>query len=207
MTRAFQHSGEIAQELSKIAPSGFFIGLRIGFAFPLEEMNTFPESWIKTYTSGGYMLQDPVLRWAYMNVGMSRWSDIPAVSDSPIMAEAAEHGLRYGAAVSFVDTDGGGLRSVGNFAHDSREFTDDELDALVWAIEVLHKQSAPPSNLTAAELEALRMVKEGLRVKQIAFDLGVSEGAIKQRLKAAKTKLGASTSAQAASLAAAFGLV
>jgi LuxR family transcriptional regulator len=49
-------------------------------------------------------------------------------------------------------------------------------------IQRLHTEKAPPSNLTLAELEALRMVRDGLRVKQIAFELGVSEGAVKQRL-------------------------
>ena len=37
------------------------------------------------------------------------------------------------------------------------------------------------------------MVKDGKRLKQIAHELGVSEGAVKQRLKNAKTKLGAAT--------------
>jgi len=51
------------------------------------------------------------------------------------------------------------------------------------------------------------MVREGLRLKQIAHDLGVSEGAVKQRLKNAKSKLGANTSAQAAAMVADFGLI
>jgi LuxR family transcriptional regulator len=74
-------------------------------------------------------------------------------------------------------------------------------------IQRLHAEKAPPSNLTLAELEALRMVRDGLRVKQIALELGVSEGAVKQRLKNAKLKLGAQTGAQAAAMASEFGLI
>ena len=51
------------------------------------------------------------------------------------------------------------------------------------------------------------MVRDGLRVKQIAYELGVSEGAVKQRLKNAKLKLGAQTGAQAAAMASEFGLI
>lgn len=51
------------------------------------------------------------------------------------------------------------------------------------------------------------MVKDGKRLKQIAHELGVSEGAVKQRLKNAKLKLGAATGAQAAARAAGFGLI
>tara|TARA_B110000977_G_C10850713_1_gene405683 strand:- start:4 stop:207 length:204 start_codon:yes stop_codon:yes gene_type:complete len=66
---------------------------------------------------------------------------------------------------------------------------------------------APPTNLTMAELEALGMIKDGKRLKEIAFDLGVTEGAVKQRLKNAKTKLGAKTGTQAAALASQYGLI
>jgi len=65
----------------------------------------------------------------------------------------------------------------------------------------------PPTNLTAAELEALAMVKDGQRLKQIAYNLGVTEGAVKQRLKNAKIKLGANTSTQAATMARQFKLI
>ena len=65
----------------------------------------------------------------------------------------------------------------------------------------------PPSNLTMAELEALRMVKNGLLLKQIAAQLGVSDGAVKQRLKNARLKLNAKTGTQAASMATAYGLI
>ena len=70
-----------------------------------------------------------------------------------------------------------------------------------------HAEMAPPKNLTMAELEALGMVKDGKRLKEIAFDLGVTEGAVKQRLKNAKTKLGAKTGTQAAALASQYGLI
>jgi LuxR family transcriptional regulator len=51
------------------------------------------------------------------------------------------------------------------------------------------------------------MVRDGKRLKEIAFDLGVTEGAVKQRLKNAKIKLGAKTGTQAAALASQYGLI
>lgn len=70
-----------------------------------------------------------------------------------------------------------------------------------------HSEMAPPTNLTKAELEALGMVRDGKRLKEIAHVLGVSEGAVKQRLKNAKLKLDAKTGSQAAALAAQHGLI
>ena len=51
------------------------------------------------------------------------------------------------------------------------------------------------------------MVRDGLLMKEIASLLGVTEGAVQQRLKNAKLKLNASTSSQAVSMAAGFGLI
>ena len=70
-----------------------------------------------------------------------------------------------------------------------------------------HAEMAPPKNLTMAELEALGMVRDGKRLKEIAHLIGVTEGAVKQRLKNAKLKLGAKTGSQAAALASQYGLI
>ena len=71
----------------------------------------------------------------------------------------------------------------------------------------MHAAMAPPTNLTVAELEALRMVENGLLVKEIANALGVTDGAIKLRLKGAKAKLRAKTGSQAVSMARSFRLI
>ena len=70
-----------------------------------------------------------------------------------------------------------------------------------------HAALSPPTNLTEAELEALRMARGGMLLKEIAHQLGVSEGAIKQRLKSAKVKLDARNSTHAIAKATQFGLI
>ena len=62
--------------LEALAPSGYHIALRVGFAFPEVEHNTFPRAWIETYTQSGFMLHDPVIRWIYDNVGTISWSQV-----------------------------------------------------------------------------------------------------------------------------------
>lgn len=191
------------ERLSRLAPVGYYIALRVGFAFPLEEYNHLPASWVEIYTSERLILDDPAIRWAYSNEGVMRWS---AIEDpTGLFVRARRLGLRHGAVASVAEA--GGARSYGLFIRDDREFSDRELVALDEMIRRLHAASAPPSNLTQAEIEVLRMVKNGYRLKQIAHALGVTEGAIKQRLKNARTKLGANTATQAATLAAGFGLI
>ena len=75
-------------EIGQLAPSGYYVALRIGFAFPMEEVNAFPAEWINHYTKQRFMLFDPVVRWAYSNVGTVRWSEIPIDDPKRIIAQA-----------------------------------------------------------------------------------------------------------------------
>nr|WP_296417331.1 LuxR family transcriptional regulator [Pseudooctadecabacter sp.] len=198
---------ETHDDVLMLAPTGYYIALRVGFAFPMEEVNALPQPWVDHYTKLRFMLHDPVTRWVYSNTGAVRWRDIELPDPMRVLDQAQTFGLRYGLAVSYFDGNTDGHRSFGHFARSDRDFEDDEILSLTGYIERRHHEKAPPTNLTQAELEALSMLREGMRLKQIAHDLGVSEGAVKQRLKNAKTKLGAQTSAQAAALAKEFGLL
>ncbi len=195
------------EDIVQLAPTGFYIALRIGFAFPMEEVNELPPEWVEHYTNQRFMLFDPVIRWAYSNAGTCRWSELPLDDPKRILAQAQTFGLRYGVIVSVFDGNADGQRSFGSFVRADREFTDLEVKLLRAFLNRRHTEMAPPTNLTRAELEALGMVKDGRRLKEIAHELSVSEGAVKQRLKNAKLKLGAKTGTHAAAMASQYGLI
>jgi LuxR family transcriptional regulator len=195
------------EQIAEIAPAGHYIALRIGFAFPVEEINALPPDWIDHYTKNRFMLFDPIIRWAYGNVGALRWSDIKMDDPRKVISQAKTFGLRFGAAISVFDGNAEGQRSFGSFVRSDRDFSDIEIKVLHAYVKRRHTEMAPPTNLTMAELEALGMVRDGKRLKEIAFELGVTEGAVKQRLKNAKLKLDAKTGTQAAALASQYGLI
>ncbi len=194
-------------DLAEIAPAGYYIALRVGFAFPMEEVNALPCAWVEHYTNHRFMLHDPVIRWAYANTGAIRWGEIRLDDPLRILQQARNFGLQYGVTICCFDGNREGQRSFASFMRADREFTDAEINLLSVYLKRRHNAKAPPTNITQAEIEALRMVKQGMRLKQIAHELGVSEGAIKQRLKNAKLKLGAQTGAQAAAMASEFQLI
>ena len=194
-------------DVQALAPAGHYIALRIGFAFPVEEVNALPADWVDHYTQHRFMLFDPVMRWAYSNVGMEKWSNLAHDDPRKVIAQAKTFGLRYGVVVSVFDGNAEGQRSFGSFARGDREFTRLETQVLQTYVSRRHFEMSPPKNLTMAELEALGMVRDGKRLKEVAHELGVSEGAVKQRLKNAKLKLGAKTGSQAAAMAAQYGLI
>lgn len=192
---------------SDIAPAGHYLALRVGFSFPVYEQNALPAEWVKIYTAQGFMLHDPVIQWLYSNIGAVRWSEIEIADPRDVLGKATAFFLNYGVAISYMDDDQTGQRSFGTFSRSDREFTDAEIELLSGQILHLHSTKAPPTNLTEAEKEVLVMVKNGMLLKQIAAELSVSQGAIKQRLKNAKNKLDARNSAQAAAMALEYGLI
>ncbi len=194
-------------ELCAIAPAGFYLAIRIGFAFPMVELNHLPASWVREYTAGGLMVHDPAMSWAYKNSGTARWSDLVASDSLGVLDLAKDHGLEYGAVVSCTDRNDASQRSFGLFCRSDREYDVRELTWLGDRLGEYHRLHARPANLTSAELETLGLVKNGLLMKEIACILNVSESAIKQRLKNARLKLNAKTGPQAAAMATMFGMI
>jgi LuxR family transcriptional regulator len=201
-------NGRIADyAFSEFANAGFYIAFRVEFLLPEYEHNSLPRAWVHKYTQQGLMMQDPVMRWIYGHTGKIRWSEIDIPDTHGVLTRAAEHDLAFGLVISSIDTEVTGLRSFGNFCRSDREFLDQEIEELERRLELLFEDLTAPTDLTEAELEALRLVKDGLLIKEVAHELGISEGAVKQRLRAAKDKLGARTTPHAVSVASNFGLI
>lgn len=190
-----------------VATAGYYLALRVGFAYPQEEVNELPVEWVEFYTQNCFMLHDPVIRWVYAHTGAVRWRDIPFEDPKKVLFAARGFGLCYGVAVSCYDDSLGSERSYGSFARKDRDFSDTEIAGLAAVVRDLHHKPVSDVTITEAEREALAMVKAGMRVKEIAHLFGVSDGAIKQRLSNAKRKLDAKTGAQAAARASDLGLI
>ncbi len=150
-------------------------------------------------------MKDPAHLWALENSGSVRWRDL----DDPynVISAARRFQINHGLTISIRD-ESTGERSYGSFARADREFSDAEVARLRDILSALHQDYRQPDRkLTRAEKEALTLVKDGYLMKEIANLLGVSEGAVKLRLRKAKTKLNAKTSTHAAARASAFGFI
>lgn len=201
-----------AAPFARLSPAGYFLALRFGLARAALSLHALPPKWAARYAQRGYLVFDPVVRRLFAAPGRLLWSDVPASEDpAGILAQAASFGLKHGVGLSFRDEEGAGpvaaQISFGLFARADRPFTEDEIGELAAAMEEAHVRLRPPAGVTRAEREALGMIRAGYLTKEIAAELGVTDGAIKQRLKNAKVKLGANTTAEAACLAADHGLI
>lgn len=180
--------------LSDLAPAGFSAGLHIRFASPLMYVRTYDEAWTKVYDENAYALRDPLVFWGLGVKGHTRWSAIKLPDPFNILGQARSHGLVYGAVISCGPITS---RSIIGMAHNEREFTDAEVAEAAKIVKNLHIAAEPPTALTPAQVEALRLLADGDRHAAAAAKLGISESAFKARLQSARVRLGARTTAQA----------
>ena len=180
--------------LKRLAPKGYALGLHIRFASAHIMVQTYDPEWIERYTSRGYMLCDPIVSWGFANTGSSRWSELDFPDPHDVLGQAAAFGLNYGVAISHGPVSS---RTIGGFARGEREFTDEEISKIRETVAMLHEESTPPESLTSAQRHALRLVASGHRYAEAAALLGISESALKARLKSARDRLYARTTAEA----------
>lgn len=185
---------QLLQELGSIAPMGYSVGLHIRFASPLVYRSTYPEEWVDIYNTHSYYLRDPLVFWGLGLAGTTRWSAIPLPDPFGVMDKAARYGLNFGAVSSYGPVTS---RSIVGIARSDREFSDTELSALEELTIRLHIEAKPPSELTKAQIEALRCLADGDRHAAAAERLGISESALKARLVSARIRLEARTTSEA----------
>jgi LuxR family transcriptional regulator, quorum-sensing system regulator SdiA len=195
---------EFTDQIGMLAPAGFYVALRVGFSFPTEELNQLPDQWVEHYTKHGLVVYDPMMKWVYASTGVARVSELESPDPMGVLPTAALFGLTHGAVVSAHLATDRGRRSFGFFFRGDREYHSGELEMLNSMLSTLHSDQAKPLDaaLTGAEIEALRMLSRGMRLRQIADTIGISESAVKARLNGAKRKLSARTASQAATIAA-----
>lgn len=181
-------------KLTELAPAGYALGLHIRFASAQIMVNTYDPRWIEIYTNRGYMLCDPLVSWGFGTEGTVRWSELNHPDPHGVMEQAKSFGLNYGVAVSHGPTSS---RTIGGFGRSDREFTDAEIAAIAEMVHLLHRETEPPEHLSAAQVEALRLIAKGFRYSEAAYRLGISESALKARLRTARERLLSRTTAEA----------
>lgn len=180
--------------LSKLSPAGYALGLHIRFASAHLMIQTYDPKWIEIYTRNGYMLCDPLVSWGFGTTGTCRWSALDYPDPHDVLGKAREYGLNYGVAISHGDV---ASRTIGGFARSDREFNDQEIAQIHQTVRLLHDASTPPEKLTDAQRHALRLIARGSRYAEAAALLGISESALKARLKAVRERLFVRTTAEA----------
>lgn len=197
---------EIDQELSRLAPRGYMFALHLRFSRPVRRVCTYPSGWIQTYTRRNLGIGDPMMIWCMLNEGSIRWSRLTETAADPlnVMGQARQSGLAYGVAVAHGPVES---RSYIGAAHDSREFTDAEIDRMSQLLRQGHDHLDEATALRPILVEALEAIACGMTYDQACTALGISRTALRYRLQTARTALGTEDNAQAIRKAIDLGLM
>ena len=151
MTSTQFEISETLGQLNELAPTGYALGIHIEFTTPKFMFQTYPKDWLDYYSSNGLVMSDPMVAWAFQNVGTLRWSAL----DDPtgVMKKAAEFGMNYGVVVSVVSEDS---RTICGFANAEREFTDDEIAQLEAGAKRIHDNTADTALLDPQTVKQLK---------------------------------------------------
>ncbi|MCP1169855.1 autoinducer binding domain-containing protein [Limimaricola litoreus] len=189
-------------ELARIAPAGFVTALRVSRGRPVHLENRMHPAWRETYARKSYFLRDPAIGWALGHDGVIEWE---ALADAyGVIADARAHGVAHGITVA---TGSAEVRSFCGLARQDRSFTASERQTALDVLTRLHEGPPGAISLTKAQREALRLMAGGERHSRAAALIGISESALKARLKSARLSLGARTTAEAVHAAQMHGLI
>ena len=182
------------QSLQKFGTTGYAVMLHLrGLSCRMVE-RTYPQEWVEHYNANGYALRDPIVGWCLEHEGVARWSNPDLPDPYGIMKRAAEFGLGYGAAVSIGPRN---CRSIINIARSDRELSEEELREFEQLSLNIHRALPLEIELTVKQIEAIECVAAGMRMKQAAAFIGISDSALKFRFRAIREKLSARTNAEA----------
>lgn len=181
-----------------MAPAGFILAFNLTMRGPEYFHSEYPKDWQREYERKNYAWGDPILLWAAVNTGDKRWSDVRLPDLVGVFKAAERFNIRYGATFSRKHS---GKKSVLTVAHDTREFTDEEMTILARSFDMLVVEAKIDGTLTEVELDTLRCVQQGMEYPEIAALLGISVPTVKVRVEKARTKLGARNTAQAVAIA------
>jgi LuxR family transcriptional regulator len=151
MTSTQFEISEALGELNKLAPTGYALGIHIEYTTPKFMFQTYPKAWLDYYSSNGLIMSDPMVAWAFQELGSMRWSQL----DDPngVFAKAAEYGMPFGVVISAESDDS---RTICGFANADREFTDEEIAQIEALVLSIHQNTADTAQLDAGTVDQLK---------------------------------------------------
>jgi len=144
---------EILADMQRLCPAGFAVALHVRFTTPRFLFQTYARDWMQHYSEKGMVLDDPTVKWGLQNEGRIDWSELEDQDVKGVLAQAREHGLRFGftAAIAIDES-----RSVGSFARGDRAFTEAETGELLELFRKLHARTAVGTEQEASISDILK---------------------------------------------------
>lgn len=182
-------------------------------------LDGWPREWSHRYFSQGYLYRDPTIGLVRCSSEPFIWSEIGkrcelSASARRVMLEATDFRLRDGLTIAFTSLE---RRPIGfSIAGERLEFDPAQQQtieliaafALAHAIDISeNSEKGRLVRLSPRQHDVLRWAAEGLTIDEISDRLSVSTHTVDTHLRAAREKLGATTTIRAVAEAFRIGLI
>lgn len=183
----------IVAGIGALAPLGFGIALHVRCGRPILMWSTYCDAWRAHYRRHSYAMRDPAIIWGLRHTGVIAWADLEGAEQDCVLRQARAFGLMHGIVLSVGSPYD---RSIMGLARADRPFHAGEKAHALELLRKLHDETRSKAILTESQIEALRLVAGGMRYAAAAHALKISESAFKARLRSARSRFGAKTTAE-----------
>lgn len=150
MANDLERAGKIASYLSRLGQlcdTGFALAIHIRLTAPSLMYQTYTSDWAEHYSTKGYMLSDPVVRWGLTHTGRVIWSTLVEEDPEGVITAAVSFGLTHGWTYAVGPTNSRTIAGVTRSArpHNAAEIAEIEaiVDGLHAATEGFEEFPAP----------------------------------------------------------------
>jgi len=140
-------------ELEGLCPAGYATALHINFATPKFLFQTYARDWMSQYSKLGLVMKDPTVRWGFENTGHVLWDVLKEQDVDGVLDMAASFGIKFGFTCATI---AGGTRSICSFARDDRDFSEQEMAAIIKIAERLHDLTLDMNSFSSDAMERLK---------------------------------------------------
>ena len=148
---------DVLGELNGLAQAGYAIGLQIQYTTPKFMFQTYSKEWLDLYSEKGLLMSDPTLAWGFENTGAVRWAQLRDNDPAGVLQLAKAHGIKFGITCA-QESEGvkDGIRSVGSFARNDRDFTAQEIVDITAHFNTLHAATESQAQLPEETVQQLK---------------------------------------------------
>jgi LuxR family transcriptional regulator len=144
--------------MAEMCDRGFALAIHIRLIRPTLLYQTYSQAWAEHYSTKGFMLTDPVVRWGLEHVGSVNWSDLAGVDEAGVLTDAVKFGLTNGWTHS---TGPAASRTISGTAKSGAPFTPAERAEIIGLVDTIHVATDGFEKFPAGVQEALKALVPG----------------------------------------------
>lgn len=122
--------------LALLCDTGYALAIHIRMTAPSLLYQTYAQDWAEHYSTKGYMMSDPVVRWGLTHTGRVVWDTLTDVDPEGVIAASVSFGLTHGWTYAVGSSS---TRTIAGLTRSGRAHTEAEVAEIEAIVDDVHK--------------------------------------------------------------------